>query len=122
MAKILVVDDELDVLESVKMLIETMGHEIKTIDNGKGAIKLLGKEKFDLMILYILMPKMSGIETLEKIRASPKLKKQKVAFLSVVSLSKNGKGVIKKLNPVAYIEKPIDNIVFKKKIKKILGA
>lgn len=120
--KILVVDDELDILESIKMLLEIGGYGVKTVNNGEDAIKILKKEKFDLMLLDILMPNLSGVKTLEKIRADSHLKNQKVAFLTVVSLSKNGKGVIKKLNPVDYIEKPIDNAVFKKKIKKIIGA
>ena len=121
MKKILIVDDEKDILDSVQMLVETQGHESKIVDNGDSAINLLKKEKFDLVLLDVLMPKMSGIKTLEKIRADPKLKYQKVAFLTVVSPSKNGEGVIKKLNPIAYLEKPIDNAEFKKELKKMLG-
>jgi CheY-like chemotaxis protein len=122
MVKILVVDDELDILESVGMLLETMGYNVKTADRGRKAIGVLKKEKFDLVLLDILMPEMSGIQTLGKIRNDAELKKQKVVFLTVVSPSKNGKGIIKKLKPTDYIEKPIDNVVFKRKIKKILGS
>lgn len=122
MKKILVVDDEIDILESVGMLVQTMGYEVATVNSGKEAIKTLKKEKFDLVLLDILMPEMSGIKTLEKIRADSKLKKQKVIFLTVVSPSKNGQGVIKRLKPVGYIEKPIDNERFKTKIKKIVGS
>ena len=120
MSKVLIVDDEKDILESVKMLLETINCKVKTTDDGNKAISMLKKEKFDLVLLDVLMPKISGIKTLEKIRADPKIKNQKVAFLTVVSPSKNGKGVIKKLNPIAYLEKPIDNDSFKRKITKIL--
>ena len=104
------------------MLLETMGYNVKTADRGRKAIGVLKKEKFDLVLLDILMPEMSGIQTLGKIRNDAELKKQKVVFLTVVSPSKNGKGIIKKLKPTDYIEKPIDNVVFKRKIKKILGS
>ena len=121
MAKVLLVDDEPDILESVKMLIETMNHEVKVTDDGYEAIKMLKKEKFDLVLLDILMPKISGIVTLEKIREDNKIKNQKVVFLTVATLSQTGKEVVKKLHPDGYITKPIDNIAFKKNIKKLLG-
>jgi CheY-like chemotaxis protein len=122
MAKVLIIDDEYDILESMQMLVESMGYEAETIDNGKKAISMLKKSKYDLVLLDILMPKISGIETLKKIREDSKIKDQKVIFLSVVSPSRNGKGIIKKLKPLDYIEKPINNKTFKTKLKKYLGA
>ncbi len=119
MVKILVVDDENDILESVGMLVETLGYEAVLANGGKRALTLLKKEKFDLILLDILMPKMSGLEVLKQIRADSSLKDQKVVFLSVVSPSRNGKSTIQELNPLDYIEKPVDNADFKKKIKKI---
>jgi CheY-like chemotaxis protein len=122
MKKILVVDDELDILESIKMLIETIGYNVKTTDDGNRAIDILKKEKFDLVLLDMLMPKISGIDILKKIRADPQIKNQKVVFLTVVGLSQAGEEVIKKLHPTDYIEKPIDNRIFKEKIKKIVES
>ena len=119
--KILIVDDEQDIRESVQMLVETQGYETRVVDNGLSAINALKKEKFDLVLLDVLMPNLSGIKTLKKIRTDPKLKNQKVVFLTVVSPSKNGKRIIEELKPTAYIEKPIDNASFKKKLKEILG-
>lgn len=118
--KILIVDDEQDILTSMKMLVESMGYEAKTANNGKKALAALKKERFDLIFLDLLMPEMSGREVLEKIRANPKLKNQMVAFLTVVQLSKPGEEIIKKLKPDAYIMKPIDVADFRKKIKKLL--
>lgn len=118
--KILVVDDEPDIQKSVKMLVETMGFEAKTTDDGNEAIKMLKNDSFDLVVLDMLMPKISGINTLKKIRGDPKIKNQKVIFLTVVGLNQSGKGVVKKLNPAGYIEKPIENDSFKAKIKKIV--
>jgi len=119
--KILIVDDEEDILTSVKMLLESAGYKIKTAMSGKEALRILHKESFDLVLLDILMPKLSGRELLEMIRADPKLKKQKVAFLTVIRLSQAGVKAVKKLKPVKYFEKPImDTADFKRKIKAIL--
>jgi CheY-like chemotaxis protein len=120
--KILVVDDEMDILESVDMLLSKSGYDVKTVESGKKAIEFLKKDNFDLVLLDILMPKMSGIQTLEQIRADPKIKNQKVAFLTVVSPSANGKGIIDQLKPVEYLQKPIENVSFRKKIKKLVGV
>jgi len=118
--KILIVDDEEDISTSVKQIVEGMGYEGKTANEGKQALKLLKKESFDLVLLDILMPEMSGQEVLEKIRADPKLKNQKVAFLTVVELGQKGEEVMKKLKPVEYLNKPIDPIDLRKKLRGIL--
>ncbi len=120
MKKILLVDDEIDVLESFKMFLENLGYTVKTIDNGEDAISMIKKEHFDLVLLDILMPGMSGRDVLRKIRKTKKIKKQKVAFLSVVEIGENGNGIIKKLKPAAYIQKPIDIPRCKRKLKRIL--
>lgn len=120
--KILIVDDEKDIASSVKMLVEGMGYNSAIANDGKMALDMLNKEKFDLVLLDILMPQMSGREVLEKIRASSKLKNQKVAFLSVIQLSPEGKNSIKKLKPVEYFQKPIVDISdFKVKLKKLVS-
>jgi len=118
--KILIVDDEEDILTSVKDVVESAGYEGKTALGGKVALKLLREEHFDLVLLDMLMPNMSGEEILENIRADPKLKKQKVAFLTVVQLGEHGKKIMEKLKPVEYFLKPIEPDDFRKSLKKIL--
>lgn len=118
--KILVVDDEEDILFSIKTLVESMGHEAETAANGFEALKILGEKKFDLVLLDIFMPEMSGRELMEKILADPVLKDQKIAFLTVVYLSKSGKNILKKLRPVEYFQKPIEIKDFKTRLNRIL--
>ncbi len=119
--KVLIVDDEEDILSSVKILVESMGYEAKTANNGKKALRALQEEIFDIVLLDVLMPEMSGREVLERIRKDPKLKNQKVAFLTVIQLSEPGKDIVKKLKPVEYFQKPIDVADFRKRLKRVLG-
>lgn len=118
--KILVVDDEQDILTSVKMLLDNDGYKVTAVDNGKEALQLLQKEKFDLVLLDILMPEMSGNEVAEEIRKNPKTKNQKIAFLTVVTLGEEGKALVQKLKPADYIQKPFKTAEFRKRIKKLM--
>lgn len=118
--RVLVVDDEKDVLTSVKYLVEREGFEARVARSAKGALALLRKEKFDLVLMDIFMPKVSGRECVERIRKEPKLRRQKVAFLTVAQLSEAGRDAIKKLKPAGYIQKPIDIEDFGRELKKLL--
>jgi len=118
--KILVVDDEIYILSSTKEIVESLGYKVTTALDGNKALSLLKKRKFDLVLLDVLMPGMTGIEVLEKIRKIPKLKTQKVAFSTVVQLSPSGKSFVSKLKPVAYFQKPFDIADFKKRIRILL--
>lgn len=119
--KILIVDDEEDITTSVKMLVDGMGYNAKIVDSGMSALKILNREKFDLVLLDIMMPKMSGREVLEKIRADSKLKNTRVAFLTAIQLGSEGLGAVKKLKVLDYFQKPIIDIDdFKRRLKKLL--
>ncbi|VVB80287.1 Sensor histidine kinase RcsC [uncultured archaeon] len=119
--QILVVDDEPDIADSVKLLLTKMGYVVKAVNTGKDALNILKKQKFDLVLLDILMPEMSGREVLQIIRKDPKLKNQKVAFLTVVELGQAGRDLVKTLKPIEYFHKPLlDLDAFKKRIGEIL--
>jgi CheY-like chemotaxis protein len=119
--KILVVDDESDITSSVKMLVEGMGNDCVVADSGMAALKALNREKFDLVLLDIMMPQMSGREVLEKIRSDSKLKNQKVAFMTAVQFGSEGMSMMKKLKVVDCFQKPIIDLDdFRRRLKKLL--
>jgi len=66
--KVLVVDDEEDIVEVIKDRLEACGFTVATAGTGLQALKKLSMEKFDGIFLDIRMPEMSGIEALEEIR------------------------------------------------------
>jgi len=117
---ILYVDDNEITLASIKEEIESIGYEVKTATNGKHALKILQQKSFDLVLLDVLMPGMSGIDVLKKSRADKKLKNLKVAFLTVIDQRGIDKHIIEKLNPIAHIQKPIDFPKLKRQLNKIL--
>jgi len=121
MARIMVVDDEADIRESIKTVLESLGHEAFTAKDGMDCLEKLKTEKVDLVLLDFFMPEMSGREVLERIRADPKLGKLKVAMMTVARMSEAGEAAMKKLGIVDYISKPIDLANFKERLRKILG-
>lgn len=80
--KILLVDDEPDILEFISYNLVKEGFEVFTSNNGKEAIKLAQKERPDLIILDVMMPDLDGIETCRVIRETPELKDVLIAFLT----------------------------------------
>ncbi|MHB8259841.1 MAG: response regulator transcription factor [Bacteroidia bacterium] len=81
-AKILLVDDELDILEFLRYNLEKEGFKVYTADNGEDAVKIAAKKYPDLIVLDVMMPGMDGIETCGKIREIDALKNTVIAFLS----------------------------------------
>ena len=83
--KILVVDDEEDILEFLGYNLRAEGYEVIVADNGLLAIELAEKHEPSLIILDVQMPNMDGITTCEKIREIPSLSQSVVTFLTARS-------------------------------------
>lgn len=80
--KILLVDDEPDILEIVGYNLSAEGYQIFTAENGLEAVKKAKKEKPQLIIMDVMMPEMDGIEACESIRKIPELSETIITFLT----------------------------------------
>ncbi|MFM2284664.1 MAG: hypothetical protein RLZZ543_161 [Bacteroidota bacterium] len=80
--KILLVDDEPDILEFISYNLTKDGFEVFTCGNGKDAIRVAQQERPQLIILDVMMPDLDGIETCHAIRDIPELKDTLIAFLT----------------------------------------
>ena len=69
-AKILIVDDDRDILLGLENRIAWMGHEPVTADNGKDALRLIEQNEFDLALLDLELPGLSGLEVLERVKGA----------------------------------------------------
>ncbi len=83
--KILLVDDEEDILVFLTHNLTKAGFKVTTASNGKDAIKLAKEIVPHLIILDVMMPQMDGIETCEELRKIPALNKSVIAFLTARS-------------------------------------
>ena len=80
--KILVVDDEPDILELVQYNLEKEGFSVYTAGNGKEAIEMAEKVLPNLILLDVMMPEMDGMETCIELRTNPQLEGVVIAFLT----------------------------------------
>lgn len=114
--KIIVVDDEKDIRETVKDILEDENFAVETAENGNDFIKKISKNKFDLIILDVLMPGLTTKEIIAEL--GEKRIKTPIIFLTVVRLADQTKASIPQM--ADYIEKPFDNADLIKRIKKVL--
>lgn len=117
--KILLVDDEPDILEIISYSLESEGYSVYKANNGLQAIEIAEKETPDLIIMDLMMPEMNGVEACEQIRKSKKLKNVIITFLSARS---EDFSQIAGFDAGAddYITKPIRPKVLLSKIKALL--
>ena len=85
MIKILVVDDDLDIIEILRYNLSLAGYQVKTASNGKEAVKKAKLFLPEIILLDIMMPEMDGIEACTQIKSLPSLKKTMIIFLSARS-------------------------------------
>ena len=80
--KILLVDDDPDILEFIEYNLEKEGYEVSTASNGVEAIKIAEKVHPDLILLDVMMPEMDGVETCTRLREIDAVKHTRIAFLT----------------------------------------
>lgn len=117
--KILLVDDDADILEIVGFNLEAEGYQISKASNGKDGIKKAQKEKPHLIILDVMMPEMDGIETCEHLRKIPELKQTIIAFLTARGEDYSQVAGFE-VGADDYITKPIKPKVLVSKVKALL--
>jgi len=113
---IMLVDDEADTREIVKIVLENAGYEVTTAVNGDDCLEKLKNQKPDLILMDVRMP---GTPVKEIV---PKIKGIKVAYFSSSRISgEERKELISLENVVAFFDKAMDNDELIAKIKKIIG-
>ena len=117
--KILLVDDEPDILEIITYSLKNAGYKIYTAENGIEAVDKASMIEPHLIVLDVMMPKMDGIEACEIIRNNPKTKNTLITFLSARG---EDYSQIAGFNAGAddYITKPIKPKILLSKVKSLL--
>jgi len=118
MKKIMVVDNEPDIVDLTRTVLEIGGYNVVPSYSGEEALRKLEKEKIDLVLLDIMMPGMSGWDVFNRIKK--KHSDTKVAFMSVLEISDKRKQVLLDEGLADYIMKPFDKDSLLERVDKIL--
>ena len=116
MKRILVVEDEKDIQNIIKAFLENAGYKVETADDGLDGINIIQKNKFDLILLDIMMPKIDGFVVCEMIR-----KNSNVPIIILTALT-DEESQLKGFDKLAddYITKPFSMPIVLKHIEAIL--
>lgn len=121
MPRILIADDEPNLVLALELLMKREGYEIRTVGDGEAAIAAAAAFRPDLILLDVMMPRMDGYEVCQRLRADPTLRD-----IAVVMLTAKGREVEKEkgmaLGADVYITKPFSTREVVRTVKEVLAA
>jgi two-component system, OmpR family, alkaline phosphatase synthesis response regulator PhoP len=83
--KILLVDDDPDFVEAVRVIVESGGYAVRVAYDGQEGLEAVAEEKPDLIVLDVMMPVMNGHETCARLKADPETAKIPIILLTAVA-------------------------------------
>lgn len=122
--KILVVDDEPDMLDYLNTFLVDNGFKVITATNGRDALDMAVKEKPNLITLDITMPEESGVKAFRRLQELPETKD--IPVIIVTGIAKDFEKFIHTRKivhpPTGYMQKPIDAPMFLKKVNEVINS
>ena len=119
--KILIADDEPNIVTALEFLLERAGYEVRTAGNGDEALAAIAQDPPDLVLLDIMMPVKSGYEVCKRIRDQPEWGKVKVVMLSAKGRDAEvTKGLA--MGADLYVTKPFSTRELLSQISALLGG
>ena len=120
-SRILIIDDEPNIVLSLEYLMKREGFEVAVSGDGESALRAMGERLPDLVILDVMMPRLDGFEVCQRIRAEPAFRGVRVLMLT----AKGRETEMKKglaLGADAYVTKPFSTRELVAEIRRLLEA
>ena len=118
--KILIADDEPNIVVSLEFLMRQKGYDVKVATNGEDALAAVGEFAPDLILLDVMMPRLSGYDVCQKVRENPAW-----AGIRIIMLSAKGRDVeVNKglaVGADAYVTKPFSTKDLVEQVARMLG-
>lgn len=114
--RILLVDDDKDLLKVISQRLKSWGYEVLTAESGEEGLKLVEEQHPDLMLLDIMMPTLKGRDVCAILKANPKTRHIPVIFLTALGMADHVKAGMD-LGADDYVTKPYDAENLRERIK-----
>ena len=108
MMHILVVDDNEDIVDLLKNLLESGGYEVSSAKSGEECLNLMSQQSYDIVLLDLTMPQISGLDVVQKLHDSGDLDKNKVILFTAASISDEEIEKCIKMGVKSCLRKPLD--------------
>jgi DNA-binding response OmpR family regulator len=119
--RVLVVDDEPNIVMSLRFLMEREGFQVEVAASGQAAVAALARAPADLVLLDVMMPELDGFEVCQRIRASQAWRATKIVMLTAKGRDvERDKGLA--LGADAYVTKPFSTRDLVAKVKQMLDS
>lgn len=118
MKNILVVDDNQDIAELLKVTLEIAGYQCTSTNSGQQCLQLLEKNNFDLLLLDVAMPGITGVDILKKVKSDPTLSKNKIVFITASSPTDEIESELIEQGALDVLKKPITEDVLLRAVEK----
>ncbi|MDI6883538.1 MAG: response regulator [Hadesarchaea archaeon] len=118
MPKIMAVENQPEILELVRRILEKSGYQFIGCSSGEECLEKYGKERPDLILLDIMLPGIDGWQVYERIKTTNR--NQKIAFLSALGIGPQTSVKLLKLGAPEYISKPFTPDELRARVKEIL--
>lgn len=119
-ARILIVDDEPNIVLSLEFLMRHQGWETSVAQDGEAALEALARERPDLVILDVMLPRMSGFDVCERVRADPRWRDVRILMLTAKGREAEvARGL--RAGADAYVTKPFSTKELVDHVRRLLG-
>ncbi|MEL6583357.1 MAG: response regulator [Pseudomonadota bacterium] len=116
--RVLIVEDEANIAESISFLLEREGYEVSLLSDGAAAFDAVHASRPDLVVLDVMLPNRSGFDVLNDIRASDTTARTPVMMLTAKGQSRD-RDRANELGATAFVTKPFSNVEIVERVREL---
>ena len=106
--KILIVDDTVSILEMLKDSLSSEDYEVETTDNSPKGLEMIKTDAYDIVLLDIQMPNMTGLEIISALKDTPYIRTTKIVLMTASDIPSEDLTNLMKIGVAAWVRKPIN--------------
>jgi len=117
--KILIVDDDVELVKAVKSTLSSVGHDIQSTNEPREGLKLIREQTYDLIFLDLSMPEFSGIDIINNLAEDNIVKEKKIVVMTASAVNDEELKNLVNLGVHSVLRKPVDIDTLLEKIEEV---